>query len=371
MKCKKCRKEIEDDYIYCPWCGKKQQATEKAKPLRRANGSGSIYKVSGRRRKQWAVRIRKLTDPQKQEYADIFLGYYETKEEAMKTLNKATEKSIDQRYNYTLEDIYNSWKADYYAKLSTKGIEGYETAWKRLSPLKDKKMRELKTSDYQNIILNAQTMERQRKDGNIRPSKPLSKSGKEKIQQLCSQLCKFATRDDIIDKNYAQMVSMPEDDTISKDIFTPQHIALLENNAQEKTAQIILVLIYTGMRINELFSIERKNVNLNEHYMIGGLKTEAGRDRFIPICKKIMPYITQWYNDSEGCNLLLTNAKGKKMSDNNFRTREFYPLIERLGICKPPKTDRNGRTERRRITPIVHVIHSLAWPAPTEPIGIF
>ena len=39
------------------------------------------------------------------------------------------------------------------------------------------------------------------------------------------------------------------------------------------------------------------------------------------------------------------------MSDNNFRTRDFYPLIERLGICESPKPDQNGRKERRRITP--------------------
>lgn len=295
--------------------------------------------------------MRKLIDPRTQEYANVFVGTFETKTEAYATINKAIGKPIGERYNYTVEDIYEAWKATYFSKLSSKGIEGYETAWKRLAPIKDRKMRELKTSDYQDIILNAQTIERKKKDGSSRPSKPLSKSGKEKIQQLCSQLCQFAMRDDIIDKNYAQMVLMPEDDTISKDIFTPEHIALLESFDNNKTAQITLTLIYTGMRINELFSVERKNVHLEEHYLIGGLKTEAGKDRFIPICKKIMPYIEQWYQESKGQDLLLTNKKGGKMNDCNFRTRDFYPLMEQLGICKPPKVDENGRAERRTLTP--------------------
>ena len=40
-------------------------------------------------------------------------------------------------------------------------------------------------------------------------------------------------------------------------------------------------MIYTGMRIGELFGLRTENVH--ETYVIGGEKTKAGRNRIIPI----------------------------------------------------------------------------------------
>lgn len=53
----------------------------------------------------------------------------------------------------------------------------------------------------------------------------------------------------------------------------------------------ILILIYTGMRIEELLSLTKFHVYFKEMLITGGVKTDAGRDRIIPIHPKIQKYV--------------------------------------------------------------------------------
>lgn len=54
MQCVKCKKEIPEESVFCLYCGKKQSA-EPRKAMKRANGMGSVYKLSGRRERPWAA----------------------------------------------------------------------------------------------------------------------------------------------------------------------------------------------------------------------------------------------------------------------------------------------------------------------------
>lgn len=97
MNCIKCRAEIPAGGIFCPFCGKKQ-VKEPRKALKRANGTGTVYKLQGRRRRPWvAARNRTI------------LGYYETKTAALECgffpYVKATRPN--------LLSIYNSFKISF------------------------------------------------------------------------------------------------------------------------------------------------------------------------------------------------------------------------------------------------------------------
>ena len=55
--------------------------------MRRGNGDGGIFKLSGKRRKPYAVRITTgWTDEGKQQYK--YIGYFENKTAAKKALNE-------------------------------------------------------------------------------------------------------------------------------------------------------------------------------------------------------------------------------------------------------------------------------------------
>ena len=54
MECIKCKKDIPDGSVFCCWCGKQQQ-TPQRKALKRANGTGTVYKLQGRRTRPWVA----------------------------------------------------------------------------------------------------------------------------------------------------------------------------------------------------------------------------------------------------------------------------------------------------------------------------
>ena len=95
-----------------------------------------------------------------------------------------------------------------------------------------------------------------------------------KYKQLITQMSQWAIREEICTTNFAKFVRLPENVKKEKDIFTDQEIAKLEADNSE-TAKIVLMLIYTGMRIGELFSLPL--ADYHGAYVIGGEKTEAGR----------------------------------------------------------------------------------------------
>lgn len=59
---------------------------------------------------------------------------------------------------------------------------------------------------------------------------------------------------------------------------------------------IVLINLYTGMRATELLEMKTSNIDLKHQIMIGGIKTNAGIDREIPIHNKILPLIENRYN---------------------------------------------------------------------------
>lgn len=95
-------------------------------------------------------------------------------------------------------------------------------------------------------------------------------------------------------------------------------------------AKIALMMIYTGMRIGELFSLPLKDYH--ESYVIGGEKTKAGRDRVIPIRPEGRKYFAYFASRATG-DLLISGYDGQRIPAN-YRKRDFYPLLEKLGIPK-------------------------------------
>ena len=91
-----------------------------------------------------------------------------------------------------------------------------------------------------------------------------------------------------------------------------------------------MVLLYTGMRIDELLSMRCDDVHLKERYMQGGEKTEAGKNRIIPILEPIYKIIAFWMLDS-GCGWLIPSKSGTKLDKRNVATK-FRALMQECHI---------------------------------------
>lgn len=302
MECIKCKKDIPDGSVFCCWCGKQQQ-TPQRKALKRANGTGTVYKLQGRRTRPWVAAKGKT-----------IIGYYDKKTSALEALARLQGRSIDEIYNWTFKQVYEAWKDEHFRDIGAKGIESYERAYDVFEPLHDRKFRELRTADYQ-IVIDKYSDK--------------SHSLLSKFKQLATQMSQWGIRQELITTNFASFIKLPENVKKEKEIFSEEDIQKLEADGSQ-AAKLTLMMVYTGMRIGELFGLRTENVH--ETYVIGGEKTEAGRNRIIPIRSEGRKYFAEFKERAKG-ELLISGYAGQKVIAN-FRKRDYYPLLERLGISK-------------------------------------
>ena len=316
---KKCGTTLPDDAIYCLKCGKKQVAEPK-KHRKRPNGEGSVYNQGNNRAKPWMARK-----------AGIFIGSYATRAAAIAALEKLGEMDITDRFNMTFKQLYENWKAEHYRDLTEKGKVGYDVAYKHFEELHNEKFRSLKASDYQRVV-----------DKQIDAGK--SRSSTEKDRQLISQMCKWAMRDELIMVNYGQFIKLQDEKVKAKEIFTDDEVEKFYiEAATNDVAKIVCMLLSTGMRIGELFSIPAADVY--DKYCIGGEKTEAGRNRVIPIRPEGRAFFA-YFKSRAGLGLLMDGFTGNH-GGRNFRERNYYPMLDKLKIRKlSPHATRHTYTSR-------------------------
>lgn len=275
-------------------------------------GFGSVYKLSGSRRKPY--RACKLVDGKY-----ITVGYYATSTAAVEALTDYNKNPYDlTSKDVTIAELYEVFKERKFKNISASGVRIYKAAFNHLKAIHNKPIKELKTYHLQKLI-----------DGIDR-----SWQAKAHIQTLLHQLFDLAIEMDIIDRNYASFVKIgdkPQSDIHSA--FAKEEIQkLFDSVFSEEYADTVLIMIYTGMRPSELLNLKTEDIHLSDKYMIGGSKTKAGKGRVIPICNKIMPLILRRYNPD--------NKYFFKMSYSAYKVR-FDSLMERLEMSHLPHDGRH------------------------------
>ena len=318
LSCVKCKKELPAGSVWCPWCGKKQ-ASAPRKRSKRPHGTGTVYSLSGRRNRPWmAVRD------------GVTVGYYETKKEALEGLERVSGKKLTDRYNMTFKEVYEGWKEEHFQEIGKSGVAQYERALTVFGDLHDRTFRDLRTSDFQAILDRY---------------KDLSESTVGKYKQLVTSMSDWAIREEIITTNFASFAkargraSVPHEPMSAEEILRIQAAA-----AEDDAAKIVCMMLATGLRIGELFRLPKED--LHGAYLVGGEKSDAGISRIVPIRPEGLEYFTYFAAQATG-PLLLSGYKGNRDA-RNFRNRDYYSLLDRLGIdrSKTPHSTRTTYTTR-------------------------
>lgn len=267
--------------------------------MRLPNGTGTISKLSGKRRKPYVAKkfVGWNVDDEKMTCKPIYksIGTYATKREAMKALMEYTGNPTMQ---YTFERVYRLWANERYPRISEHLRTSYEGAFKYFKPLHRRNLAGLKTIDYETVITE------------------------DAVPRTMRRLCKivlgavydYAMRHEIVNKDYSKLVEFHLDNKTAKTkkTFELDEIERLWERYNSGSADIvekmILVQCYTGMRPGELTTILRENVHLEDHYMQGGIKTKAGKDRIIPIHPLVEPIIREAMNDGNTGLLFYVNG---------------------------------------------------------------
>ncbi|MCP1223894.1 tyrosine-type recombinase/integrase [Sebaldella sp. S0638] len=288
--------------------------------MRNPNGYGSVHKLSGKRRKPYAVQVTTGWDEEGRQIRK-YLSYHTSKSEAMRALAKYNDNPYDlDNISVTFAEIYNRWSELKFKEIGRSGILGYQAAYKTCEPLYNIKFQDIKTSHLQGIVQNCGKKHQSLK----------------KIKVLFNQLFEYAMKHDIVMKDYSNFVEIGKNKEVStRKPFSAEEIQILWENSHLPYVDTILIMIYSGFRIGELLDIKLENIDLINRTITGGSKTEAGKNRLVPIHDKIFDFIKNRmeYNKSE---YLICNSRNKKILYDLYKTKYFYGAMEKLSMCHKP-----------------------------------
>lgn len=287
--------------------------------MKRANGTGSIIDLGPNRRRRYAVRVSYQERPGlwKQRY----LSYHRTAREAQEAL-EAHQRAGTQpaALATTWGDVYAQWAEKKYRRANPASIASYRASWGRLRALEGREMCRVTIDDLQRIIDQDEAA-------------GLSKSSITNDKLLMKALFKHAMERDIVVKDYSAFVELPNVGTKQeRGAFSDLQMQKLEELAQQgfPWADTVLMLCYTGFRISEFLGLTRASYHPEQGgYLQGGLKTDAGRDRIVPVHPKISPYLAAWL--ARGGDTIICNERGKPLSANHYR-KLFSIVAAELGI---------------------------------------
>ncbi|MEG0736871.1 MAG: site-specific integrase [Longicatena sp.] len=292
--------------------------------IKKANGMGSVYRLQGNRRKPWVACVTaeyiSTSDSKKQKRKII--GYYETEEMATFSLwnynkNPILFEEIQKAGAITFEAVYLDWSSSKYRNVSQNAINGYKAAYAKCQSIKDRPIIDIKTMHFQRIM----------DDSNLSLASDL------KLKSLMVLVCEYAMQNDIISKNYAKYVIVNRKNatpSIHKP-FTEQEIDILFDHDNIPFVDTILIMIYTGFRVGELFAIERKDVDIKNMTICGGSKSEAGKNRLVPIHERIQPYVLNYYRQRQEY-LICELDSGDKINYHSYRKEYFNRIMGMLGM---------------------------------------
>ena len=294
--------------------------------MKNPNGFGTVRKLSGKRRRPFAALTPAHEVPGEIEKKRITIGYYAKRSEALLALadwHKHPTFTAIPAEEMKLEQLYSEFiKTQRYKNISKSTQDNYNAAWKYLNELGQFRVKDLRTAQYQAVIDRAAEQGR-------------SLSTLQKIKIFAGLLCDYAVQNDIVNKNYAQFIVLPRMEKTEKIPFNELELKKIEQAAAEgfMYADLIYLLCLTGWRINEFLSLTRFSYDPTENTLTGGLKTESGKNRVVPVSDKALPYLLKWL-DKGGEYIICRDQGGKlvKVTDKYFRNEWYYPTLEALGL---------------------------------------
>lgn len=326
--------------------------------MRRANGTGSITKVTDtKRRKPYRVRVTvgsiyDLEEGKTRKGAKT-LGYFATRAQAEKALADYFSDPYDiNTKQMTFAELYKLWSDHHFERLrSDSAVRAIEVAYRYCWYLYDKPIRSIKLIDIEKCIRDASAIAlRGKNKGEVLPA---SANTKKKIKSILNLMFEFAAARDLVVKNYAKMYQLSpriaeeiKENKKEVTVFTDEELIMLWDAVDKyEFVDMVLVSIYSGWRPKELAILKVQDVDLDKQTMIGGLKTDAGRNRKVPIHSAIYPLVKARYEEavlmeSEYLFNDFNSLTGSNLNYDKYYDR-FQSIMNELGMYHRPHETRH------------------------------
>lgn len=311
VKCPECELQVSDKAPACPHCGYPMQPSVKRKPRaknnkrrRLPNGFGQISEIKNRNlRNPFRAMVtvgktqsgKPICKPLKPE------SYFATYNDAYAALVEYNKNPYDLGAAITVRELYEKWSEEYFKTLKAEGsIRSVESAWRYCSAVYDMRVMDVRARHVKGCMDEGTALIRG-------VERHPSASMKNQIKSLFNLMLDYALEYELVDRNYARTFNLTEDTikdihTVKKEHipFTDEEISALWEHVEDKNfVDAMLIQCYSGWRPQELGLIELANVDLENGTFKGGMKTEAGTDRVVPIHSKIRRLVEHRYEQAQ------------------------------------------------------------------------
>ena len=342
MICQKCKKDIPlADAGFCPHCGKKLTPGKERRRKSRGNGTGCAYWDPVHR--YWVAQVvdgyRELPpfDPDNPENQKQRVPIKKTKsgfkrrEDALAYCQQLKdEKKTPADMFMTLQEIFDAWEPWYSPRVDPSTMAGYRAAFAYYKSLHDHKIAEITAAELQACMDDC----------------PKGKRTHQNMKVVAGLLWKYAMDKHIVAQVESANLFTGRGQSKKRDALTDLEVEKLRQAVgSDRYAEYIYCLAYLGYRPGEMLELRKDQVieHKGRLFLIEGKKTDAGRNRTVPVHQKIEDIIRDRLF-VPGTDLVFpqyTFARGKKatfrgfkqMTDNYLRENVFKPLCARLGIA--------------------------------------
>lgn len=361
LKCPECELQVSDKAVTCPHCGyplknienKKNYKKRNNKRRRLPNGFGQITELKNPRlRKPFRAMvtvgkthtgkpITKLLKPE---------AYFKTYNDAYTALLEYNKNPYDLEIDITVKELYDKWWSEYGVGKKESYGRTIRAAWSYCSSIYNMRAKDVRARHIKGCMENGIV----EYNGKIKHTTP---SIKTKIKSLFNLMFDYALEYEIVDKNYARAFDISSDILDEKEKirrahipFTDKELDVLWNNRDISYVDVMLLQCYSGWRPQELGLIRIDNVDLDKWVFIGGMKTNAGINRTVPIHTKIRPIVKKLYEESIrlnseyliNCTDTETHQSCLKMTYDKYRHRfENICSVLKLNPDHRPHDGRN------------------------------
>lgn len=363
IKCPECNLQVSDKAISCPHCGYpldtkaiKRQHNKSTKRKRLPNGFGTISKLKNKNLRRpfraqvcvgknfYGKPIYKSLKPQ---------SSFETYNDAYAALMEYHKNPYDLDSDLTVEQLYEKWSEEYFKALSSSSSERtVKSAWNYCSSIYGMRAKDLRARHIKGCMEDGTYIV----NGKEKHPSPTTKT---KIKSLFNLMLDYAEEHELVDKNYARTFKLADD--ILKDVaeekkdhidFTNEEMQKLWNNLYDVDyVDVLLIQCYSGWRPQELGLLKIENVDLENWFIVGGMKTDAGKDRVVPVHPKIRSLVKYRYQEAQklgseyliNCTDTRTHRSSLKLTYDKYRHR-IEKIIKELDL-NPDHRAHDGRIQ--------------------------
>ena len=288
------------------------------RPKVRGNGQGTAY----RRGRTWTACITigwKTTPTGRAQAVRRTKGGFSTKREALAYCQQLKDAPVE-KPKMTLQQVYDAWLPAHESRVSKSTVDCYRAAYKYFDALRFRLLCDIDVDELQDCM----------------DACPRARRTRENMKAVIGLLYKYAIPRHQATMNLAEYLHTGDNDKSTRPAFTAEQVELIHQQiGVTPYADVVYVLIYTGFRPAELFSLTKDNYK--DGILYGGIKTAAGKDRAVPVSPKVLPIIEERVANCH--TFLFPRDNGEQMSVAYFRDYCFYPVLAAAGIQPLPTAD--------------------------------